>query len=258
MRRLPLAAVALLALAAAAPKPPSPKPAPPGAGEAEAARETPPWARSWLGRWSLYEDGEGGQGCTLWFTQGMSIGGAALQFTPTCRQNFPVEDVAGWTLSDPRQKKPHILFIDALRKPVLDFTPLKDLPWSTPLPDRGDGTSGRAALLERDKEKLTHASVRELFKEGGYNLSGPDKKDWCGFSTTATSATGGKLSQDGHCARRWKGRGWAGWEWKDGKLLLKDRKGAVLVTMTRGDSQSFENGSSTDPLFFGPGGIQMS
>ncbi len=255
MRRLALPAALLLAAAAA----PAPKP-PPNAGEAQSARETPAWAKPWLGRWSLYEDGEGGQGCTLSFVQGLSIGGAALQLTPTCRQNFPVDQVAGWTLDDPRKKRPRILFIDALRKPVLTFEkpPAADAPsWGAALPDR-DGLPRPQALLERDTEKPPHQTVRQLFKDGSYDLSGPNMKDWCGFATTATGAAAGKLSQEGRCARRWKGRGWASWSWADGKLLLKDRRGAVLVTLTRDDEQTFFNGSSTDPIFFGPGGIQQS
>ncbi len=254
MRRLLSLAALLLLTGAAAPPRPTP---PPNAGEAEARRDTPPWARKWLGRWSLYEDGEGGQGCKLYFEEGMSIGGAALRLTPTCRQNFPLEDVAGWTLDDPRKKTPRIVFIDALRQPVLTFEKLGG-GWAASPRSRGDGLDRPTALLERDTDKPVHESIRQMMREGGFNLSGPDKKDWCGFTTTATSATAGKLSQEGRCARRWKGRGWASWAWTDGKLLLKDRRGAVLVTLTRGDDFTFENGSSGDPLFFGPGGIVMS
>ena len=249
---LSLAALVLLAAAAA-----PPRATPPNADEAEARRDTPPWAKTWLGRWSLYEDGEGGQGCTLYFEEGVSIGGAALRLTPTCRQNFPLEDVAGWTLSDPRAKSPRIIFIDALRKPVLTFEKL-GAAWAASPRSRGDGLDRPAALLERDTDKPVHESIRHMMREGGFNLSGPDKKDGCGFTTTATRATAGKLSQEGRCARRWKGRGWASWAWTDGKLLLKDREGAVLVTLTREDEHTFFNGSSSDPLFFGPGGIQMS
>ena len=250
--RLLLALAALLPLAAAATPPPN-------AGHAEAMPETPPWAKRWLGRWSLYEDGEGGQGCTLDFTPGMSVGGAALRLTPTCRQNFPLEEVAGWRLDDPAKRTPRIVFIDALRKPVLTFEKTsREFPWSTALPNRADGQERSAALLERDTEKLPHESVRQLLRDVNYDLSGPDMKDFCGFSVRATGATGGKLEQVGRCAKRWKGRGWASWSWTDGKLLMKDRKGAVLLTMTRDDEQTFHNGSSSDPLFFGPGGIVMS
>lgn len=218
-----------------------------GAKPAASDPDHPAWAKPYAGRWTLSGVGEGDPVCGVTLGSGLAIGGASLEVSATCRRNYPFEDVAGWAL---RGKS--IVFIDALRKPLFTFAPAPDKSLQATLP--GD----KGVTLERGAPDKP-ASLRALFDdEGTFTLSGPNNAAPCGFATSAGSATAGKLDQAGRCAAPWKGRGWASWSYEGGKLLLKDRRGAPILTLTRADEYTFVSEQPSGPVFFGPGVIDGS
>jgi hypothetical protein len=232
----------------APPAKPAAKPAP-----AAADPDHPAWARPYAGRWTLSGGGEGDPVCGLTLGSGLAIGGADIDVSATCRRNYPFEDVIGWRLEGRS-----IVLIDAVRHAVSPFTPGPQKSWSATLPPMPGAQGERAVFLERgapDKPK----SLRALFNdEGTFTLSGPNDANACGFAASATSATGGKIDQEGRCAKPWKGKRWATWQVTGDVLTFKDRKGGVILTMKRADEYSFIADGPSGPVFFGPGVIDGS
>lgn len=212
---------------------------------AMAQSELAPWAKPFAGRWTLSGGSEGDPVCGVALGAAPAIGGAQIDLSATCRRNYPFEDVAGWRL-DGRT----IILIDALRKPIFRFKAFDDKTWSANL--LGKGT----VFLERGAPEKP-ASLRALFEEATFTLSGPNNLAPCGFSLTVRTPTSGDLVQAGRCASPWKDRGWTNWGVVANSLQLKSRRGVVL-TLTRADEYTFTADSPSGPVFFGPGVIDGS
>ncbi len=212
-----------------------------------AAAQDAPWAAPVAGAWTLAGVSEGDPYCAVQLGKAQTIGGAVLEVSATCRRNYDLEDVAAWSL-----RGRDIVFSDALRQTRYVFSRVPDGSYMAIQPkDLG-------AFLERGAPQRP-ASIRALFEdEGTFALSGPNNTASCGFSVTATSATGGGLEQWGRCAAPWKGRGWKRWSYANNQLKLLDAKGAAILTLTRGDAYTFVGGEPDRPIFFGPGAIDGS
>jgi hypothetical protein len=212
-------------------------------GLAGFAAEPPlPWAGPLAGAWTLGGVTEGAAFCRLDLgTQG-AIGGAAIAISATCRHNFPLEEVAAWTLRDGA-----IVLIDPLRKPVLSFRRVPDGIYTASFPD------GEQVILHQGPPEKPKS--RQALLDGTFSLGGPDGQDACGFVISARSATGGSLRQAGACPARWKTKGWAAWRFADGHLNLLAANGATILSLTPADDFTFAAEQPEGPLFFGPGAI---
>jgi hypothetical protein len=203
-----------------------------------------PWAKPYAGAWTLSGVSEGDPVCGLTLGQDPVIGGASISVSATCRRNYPLEDVAGWTLSGKS-----IRLIDAVRAKVLNLEPAADKSYMGTFPD------GRAVSLERgppDRPKSFRALVED---EATFTLSGPDNAGACGFSLTAKTATTGLADQQGECAKPWKGRGWKTYVLAGDMLSFRDKAGATILTLKRADAFTFMAEDKAAPVFFGPGAV---
>jgi len=210
-------------------------------GSASFAADAPlPWAKPLAGAWTLSGVTDGAPFCRLDLgTQG-AIGGASIDISATCRRNFPLEEVAAWTL-----RADAIALIDPLRKTVLSFRRLPDGAYSATLPD------GEQVAL--DKGAPQKPKSRQALLDGTFSLSGPDNRDACGFVVSARSAAAGRLEQAGACPARWKAKGWAAWRFDSGRLNLLAANGATILSLTPADDFTFVVEQPEGPLFFGPG-----
>jgi hypothetical protein len=212
-------------------------------GSAGFAADPPlPWAKPLAGAWTLSGVTDGAPVCRLDLGTAGAIGGAAIAVSATCRRNFPLEEVAAWTLRDNG-----IALIDPLRKTVLSFRRLPDGAYSATLPN------GEGLALERGAPRKPKS--RQALLDGTFTLSGPDNRAPCGFSVSARTATAGSLEQAGACPARWKAKNWAGWRFESGRLNLLAANGARILSLAPADDFTFVAEQPEGPLFFGPGVI---
>lgn len=207
-----------------------------------AASEPVGWARPYAGPWTLSGVTEGAPYCPLTLgTEGV-IGGATLEISPTCRRNFPLEEVTGWTL-----RGDQLVLIDALRQAQISFSRVESGGFMGALP------TGEAVSLDRGRPPAPRS--RKDLLDGTFTLSGSNNAGACGFAVTAASATAGSLEQAGECAEPWKGRDWRRWSFAGGRLNLLAADGSTILSLPPGDAFTFVAEGPEGPVFFGPGVI---
>ena len=132
-----------------------------------AASEPVGWARPYAGPCTLSGVTEGAPYCLLTLgTEGV-IGGATLEISPTCRRNFPLEEVTGWTL-----RGDQLVLIDALRQAQISFSWVESGGFMGALP------TGEAVSLDR----------------GGLEQAGECAEPWKGRDWRRWSFAGGRLN----------------------------------------------------------------
>lgn len=198
------------------------------------------WARRYLGAWTLSGVTDGAPYCQLTLGGEGVIGGASIEVSATCRRNFPLEDVAGWSL-----RGDQLVLIDGLRKAQLSFSPAGSGSYTAKLPN------GEVVSLERGRPPAPKSPKALL--DGTFTLSGPDNAAACGFSVTAASGVAGKLEQAGECPLRWKGRRWSRWTLSRDRLNLLAADGSAILSLVRLDDFTFGAEGPEGPIFFGPG-----
>ncbi|OJT95054.1 MAG: hypothetical protein BGN82_09385 [Alphaproteobacteria bacterium 65-7] len=222
-------------------------------GSAARAADAPlPWAKPMAGAWTLSGVSDGDPYCRLSLGADGAIGGASIDVSATCRRNFPLEEVAAWTLRDGG-----VVLIDPLRHTVLKLARR---------PDGGYGgvlTDGRQGSLDRGAPPRPKS--RQALLDGTFALSGPNNRSPCGFAVSARSAAAGRLEQAGACPMKWKTKAWAQWRFTAGRLNLQAANGATLLSLAPADDFTFvaeqPDGVAEQPdgpLFFGPGVIEGS
>lgn len=218
----------------------------PAQAQDSTAQEPPlDWAQPLAGPWILSGTSEGDAYCSLTLGDTGVIGGAAITFSPTCLQNFPLSEVAGWTLQGNA-----LTFIDPQRQTVFSFDPFAEGAYSSALPD------GRSLALDRGG--MEPEEVTSLLFDGSYTLSGPNRAEPCGFMVTPEGADHGLIEQSGLCPEEWKGKAWAKWRGTaEQGLELLAADDSVVLALAPGDGMTFvatpEGGT---PLYFGPGVIE--
>ena len=211
----------------------------------QAAEPPLPWTKPFTGAWTLSGLTDGAPYCRLMLGDQGVIGGANLDVSATCRRNFPLEDVAAWTLRDRS-----IVLIDALRQAVLTFQPAADGSFRATLP------GGVGISLDRGAPAAPKS--RKDLLDGTFTLSGPNNAAPCGFAVEALSANDGTLEQAGDCPAVWKDRRWKNWSFRAGRLNLLAADGTVILALTPGDGFTFSTEMAGQTLFFGPGVIEQS
>ncbi len=201
------------------------------------------WAEPHAGVWTLAGVTEGAPYCALTFgTEGV-VGGASIDVSATCRRNFPMEEVAAWTL-----RGDTIALIDPLRQTVIAFVHQQDGSYSATISD------GETVTLDKGAPDAP-ASRKELL-DGSFALSGPNNTSPCGFSVSARTADAGELEQAGQCPALWKAKTWKGWSFAAGHLNLLADDGSVILSLAPADEFTFFTEQPDGPIFFGPGVIE--
>jgi hypothetical protein len=200
------------------------------------------WAAPLSGAWTLAGATEGAPYCQLTLGSSGVIGGASITVSATCRRNFPLEDVAGWTL-----RNGNLVLIDTLKNAVVTFSPVSDGAFTASFP------SGEQVFLERGQPARPE-SLRALL-DGSFTLSGPNNAEPCGFYVSSRSEEAGEIEQSGACATTWKPRKWHSWRFAKGELHLLANDGSTILSLTPADSHTFAVEAADGPIFFGPGVI---
>jgi len=212
-------------------------------GASPAASSPLPWARPMAGAWTLSGVSDGDPYCRLTLGGDGVIGGASIEVSATCRRNFPLEEVAAWTLRDG-----DVTLIDAQRHTVLALSRHPGGGYGGVLAD------GRQVLL--DKGAPPKPRSRQALLDGTFTLSGPNNLAPCGFAVRAPAAAQGRLRQAGACPAGWKSQAWAAWRFAAGRLDLLAADGTVLLSLVQADDFTFVADPPDGPLFFGPGKIE--
>jgi len=200
------------------------------------------WAQPYAGVWTLAGVNEGSPYCAVRLgTEGV-IGGASIEISATCLRNFPLEEVAAWTL----RSDGTLVFIDALRQAVLSFSPLGEFFITT-------FETGESLSLDRG-QPAAPTSRATLF-DGTFTLSGPNNAQACGFSVSADSNESGELEQVGVCPEVWRKQTWRRWQFKDEQLHLLAADGSPILSLTPADDFTFVTETDEGMLYFGPGVI---
>jgi len=212
-------------------------------GASRAADPPLSWAKPMAGAWTLSGVSDGDPYCRLTLGADGAIGGASIDVSATCRRNFPLEEVAAWTLRDGG-----VALIDPLRHTVLMLARRPGGAYSGVLAD------GRQVSLDRGAPPKPKS--RQALLDGTFTLSGANNRSPCGFTISARSATAGRLEQAGACPANWKAKAWAKWSFAAGRLNLQAANGATLLSLAPADDFTFVAEQPDGPLFFGPGMIE--
>ena len=200
------------------------------------------WAMPLAGEWTLAGVNDGDPYCAVRLGDEGVIGGADIELSATCLRNYPLDEVAGWTLRDG-----DIVLIDALRQAVLAFAAFDDDIYGAAIDEF------RRVALSRGAPDVPGA-MDELLS-GSFTLSGPDNSEPCGFMLEAQSATEGSISQEGACPASWKAKPWQLWKAEGDTVSFLAGDGSPILTMTLADGLTFTADGPDGPLYFGPGQI---
>lgn len=201
------------------------------------------WAEPLAGNWTLSGVSEGDPYCRVMLGTEGTIGGATLDISATCQRNFPLEEVAAWTIRDGA-----ITLIDAMRGAVVSFEPQGDDGYGAEFSD------GRVVTLDRGEPEAPESIA--VLMDGSFDLSGPNNAASCGFMVEATASEQGNIEQVGACPDAWGNKRWSKWKYTAGRLNLLSDGGSTILSLTQADEFTFTTDGPDGPLFFGPGPIQ--
>lgn len=183
--------------------------------------------RYWMGGVS-----EGAETCNVTLGTEPVVGGWSLDLAADCEEKLGISsDIAAWTVG-PRGQ---IRFIDALRKPLLEFEP-SEIGGFVAHPSEGEPLSLDRAVNEPELTEQQRMSGQWAVTRLGGDIV-------CRYASTADKAgLKGTLKAAAGCPAPWSRL--ARWQIAKGRVALIDTAGKTVVTLPGDSIQGFDGDDS--------------